>query len=261
MQSIVEHKIHSLHEYVELLENQYSDNEFSRWVYRGHADHTFELMPSIGRHFPRGLDSANRERSILTIFKKTCEPVAPERISNDLDWLAFAQHHELPTRLLDWSSVPTIALYFCCREHEDRDGHVYALFAEQSLSSKRYETEDPFKIRKAHKFVPPPALAPRLKAQHGVFTIQPKATLPLDEDLPRDWILEKITVPASAKLEIRKSLFRLGVDEATLFPDAGGIARHIKWRHLEIRSSLRQRSAPQSETGNGITALKKTVPD
>ncbi|NQY12510.1 MAG: hypothetical protein HRT81_01440 [Henriciella sp.] len=133
--------------------------------------------------------------------------------------------------------------------------------AENSLSSKRYQTEDPFKIRKAYKFVPPPALAPRLKAQHGVFTIQPKATLPLDEDLPREWILEKITIPASAKVEIRKSLFRLGVDEATLFPDAGGIARHIKWRHLEIRSSLRQRSPASDKLDKDQSGLSKTVLD
>ena len=235
MHSIVEHTLHSLHEYVQLLVSNYSDNDYSRWVYRGHADSAFELMPSIGRHFSRGANSSNKERGVLTLFKKSCEPVAPERISNDLDWLAFAQHHELPTRLLDWSIVPTIALYFCCRDHHDKDGHVYALFAERSLSSKRYETEDPFTIQKAYKFVPPPALAPRLQAQHGVFTIQPKPTLPLNEDLPRDWILERIIVPASSKSEIRKSLFRLGVDEATLFPDAGGIARHIRWRHLEAQ--------------------------
>ncbi|MEL6829975.1 MAG: hypothetical protein AAFO63_07545, partial [Pseudomonadota bacterium] len=106
--------------------------------------------------------------------------------------------------------------------------------------------------------VPPPALAPRLQAQHGVFTIQPKATLPLVDTLPRDWILERVTVPAAAKRDIRKSLFRLGVDESTLFPDAGGIARHIKWRHLETRSSLSQRSKQTASVETNVAKIRNS---
>lgn len=47
------------------------------------------------------------------------------RPKNDKEFLFLAQHYGLPTRLLDWTYNPLIALYFACCSNFDKDGIVY----------------------------------------------------------------------------------------------------------------------------------------
>ena len=44
---------------------------------------------------------------------------------NQFDTISIAQHHGLPTRLLDWTSSPLVALYFCVRSLAQEDGCIY----------------------------------------------------------------------------------------------------------------------------------------
>ena len=53
----------------------------------------------------------------------------------------------------------------------------------------------------------------------------------LDMNLRDDWKLERFTVPSKAKLRLRYELYRLGIHQASLFPDLDGLSAKIKWQH------------------------------
>ena len=82
--------------------------------YRGHADESWELKPSIFRK-PNGVEIEHR------LFRDMVAhtPQSFSGCKSALDYLVQMQHYELPTRLLDVSTNPLVALYFACQSAED----------------------------------------------------------------------------------------------------------------------------------------------
>ena len=114
--------------------------------YRGHADATWELQPTVLRtdheelicktetdHSSRSLAVLNNERVLNRKFLSAAYPSLTD-ISKEIRVYFTAQHHGLPTRLLDWSLNPLVALYFACYDklgsetEKGRDGCVYRLY-------------------------------------------------------------------------------------------------------------------------------------
>ena len=87
--------------------------------YRGHSDGSWALLPQV---FRTDKDFANEH-----IYLREFQREIPEEASNmDLfDVLVKAQHYGIPTRLLDVSLNPLVALYFACANNDDKDGCVY----------------------------------------------------------------------------------------------------------------------------------------
>jgi len=210
--------------------------------WRGHARADWRLVPKVWRQ-QRGY---RYEQNILSRFvakaetRHTCCPAH----SDSGAWLFFAQHHGLPTRLLDWSESVLVACYFAVCEQPDVEAALWALdpfrlnclergegvlFAATSPDPSRLINEA-FKGRQvevdqvlalhAHH------VDARMMAQLSAFTIHGNAT-PLEERKNAREFLLKFSIPAEAKAALRNVLWRLGIRESQIFPDLDHLAAEL----------------------------------
>lgn len=209
-------------------------------LYRGVSNTTHQLIPSIARgikkEFLPGL-----EIGTLKKFKTMAIPYLNNFPANDWEWMMLAQHHGVPTRLLDWTTNPLVALYFACvdKENADKDGAVYRRTGDEALRlDEAASPASPFKVEKVY-YIFPSHISPRITSQSGAFTISANPTEPLP-DLPDDeWNTNDIiVVKTNAKSKILNQLNYLNINAATLFPGMDGIAQYIKYENDNIFKKL-----------------------
>lgn len=129
-------EIKSFVEYISYLEQYYNRN----YIFRGIHNLNHRLIPKIGR-VPY-IQQCNGEGSFLLDelqdieskavdeFVKKAIPHVNLREASSWDQWTIAQHHGLPTRLLDWTENPMIAAYFAT-ENANGDVAVYVTNREQ----------------------------------------------------------------------------------------------------------------------------------
>jgi FRG domain len=197
-----------------------------RWVFRGQPNH-WPLKPKVGRS---SAYKPEMERLLLDEFKRSALPhLDRSRLTSNWDWLAVAQHHGLPTRLLDWTTNPLIACFFATAVHgkSKQDGEIYSYQASEVgfYAPENPDELDPFSITRPG-FFKPSALAARIVSQRGLFSIQPFPD--------RAWYLSKKTdkfhIPVTFKAEFRRALFNMGADSAFIMSDLDGLAATLTWR-------------------------------
>lgn len=199
-----------------------------RGVFRGHADALWELRSTIHRNkSASGLASADHvasERQLLHEFKLRAVPFVSHIPRNDFEWLFLAQHHGLPTRLLDWTSNPLVALFFAVRIRSgSRDGAVVAYKHGRPIYNMESNC-DPFSVARI-ELCEPPHLSMRIAAQSGLFTLQPPLIDPSTNSSAS--LAETWPVSYRWKERIRVQLGKLGISEGTMFPGLDGICRDI----------------------------------
>lgn len=148
--------------------------------------------------------------------------------------LAAAQHHGVPTRLLDWSRRSYVAAYFAATtaDYYKPEGKI-AIWALDTSNKRHWRTV---------KIIDPPGGTSRnLAAQSGVFTMQHNIDLVGDvyAESPLESIaeiyegggegtkLKKFTLPVVEVPKLLKYCSLLGVSGTTLFPGYEGVARDV----------------------------------
>lgn len=225
----------------------------STFVFRGVNRAEYDLMTSVSR---LGADVEFLEEHILRAFIKYAHNT-PIRDSSLWNWLALAQHHGLPTRLLDWTYSPYVALHFATNDLDryDTDAAIWCLNFEltnrdlpdklRSLLSRRggfvftadmlaqvagslreYDAlaEEPFMV-----FFEPPSLDERIVNQYALFSLLSDPNLSVTtwlDDHPE--VAHRIIVPASLKPEVRDKLDQANITERVLSPGLDGLSAWLK---------------------------------
>jgi hypothetical protein len=257
MSAVPEIRVASWNELNELVyEGSWSDTlhrHRSTVAYRGMCNADDDLRTSLLR---LGGPTGRVEGHLLRNFRKyaTRELAAGDSVWN---WLAIAQHHGLPTRLLDWTYSPYVAMHFATDTLEffSRDGVIWCVdynrtnqllpevLKEQLTEEGSYVFTAEMLTRVActlHDFdalaagdflifFEPPSLDDRIINQFALFSLLSSPEARLDRWLAQvPDVARRIVIPASLKWEIRDKLDQGNINERVLFPGPEGLTRWLK---------------------------------
>ncbi len=233
----------------------------SRFAFRGLSDTHYSLQTTLMR---LGGDYAPLERHLMRNFKKYAHHSA---VGSDSfwHWMARAQHYGLPTRLLDWTYSPFIAMHFAtsniCKYH--LDGAIWAVnyvkvhqllpkllqqrlnaeganvFTVEMLDETIRNQKELNALSRDHSviFFEPPSMEQRIVNQFAFFSVMPDPTKSLCQCLdshPAIW--RKIIIPAELKWEIRDKLDQANITERVLFPGLDGLSQWLR-RHYSPKDA------------------------
>ena len=249
----------------------------SDFVFRGLGMDSYSLTTGLMR---LGGNHRELEIHLLRNFRKYALRTQP-RDDSEWIWLAMAQHHGLPTRMLDWTYSPFVAMHFATADLEayDENGVIYCVNyvrLHDSLPAKlkrilRRERSNAFTSQMLREaagtlasleklarkdfvvFFEPPSLDERIVNQFALFSMMSSPIAQLDEwmdGVGKD-VARRIVIPAKLKWEIRDKLDQANITERVLFPGLDGLCEWLK-RHYTPRTAkvaqMRQEDArPQAK--------------
>ncbi|WP_429047666.1 FRG domain-containing protein [Aeromonas hydrophila] len=201
-------------------------------IYRGVQNKDYQLLSTMGRSLINNIKS--REQYDLTYevsgtteitsfecFKRHVRPYLGNQINDDWELLALAQHHGLPTRLMDWTSNPLVAIYFSCHKNYNHTDPVIYVIKDQYEMNTADKTQSPFLVDDVCIFEPS-HVTQRITAQSGMFTVHCDLTTPYTNQNMEKWVIED---DARIALDIMASIY--GVDDKSMFPGIEGVAKFI----------------------------------
>jgi len=230
----------------------------SDFAFRGLSDSSYQLKNS----FLRNCDgNPELEYHILRNFRKYARTNQPSQTFTYWRSLVLAQHHGLPTRLIDWTYSPFIAMHFATANTDkyDTDGVIWQVdfvkvnelspeplksllslekcnaFTVEMLESNFLSLQKFDEIFGADQaiFFEPPSLDDRIVNQFAFFSVMSNPIAIFD-----NWLVlhpdmyRRIIIPKELKWEIRDKLDQANITERVLFPGLDGLARWLK-RHYQ----------------------------
>ncbi|MED4403720.1 FRG domain-containing protein [Metabacillus fastidiosus] len=225
----------------------------STFAYRGVDSSKFELETSLMR-----IKNTEMEPHLLRNFNKYARSTIKDN-QNNWELLAVAQHYGLPTRLLDWSFSPYVALHFATSDISrfKEDGAVWCLDIVKVHEKLPSAFKDALEKEKSYVFtvdmlndvtddlnkfdsskgdeddfiicLEPPSIDERIVNQYAMFSLMTNSNRKLN-----DWLVsypeyyKKIIIPSSLKLEIRDKLDQANINERMIYPGLQGISAWLK---------------------------------
>jgi hypothetical protein len=226
---------------------------------RYRSNYVFRGMPRSRHGLQTSLQAGGfeaYEQHLLTSFRKYAlrSAVHGDWVWN---WLSLAKHHGLPTRLLDWTYSPYVAMHFATHniQHFDEDAAIWC------VDYRRTNTMLPRALRKVLDeddvniftiellnrvattvaqfddlskddfvlFFEPPSIDERIVNQFALFSLPSGPAMQLEDVLRRgDDTCRRILVPAALKWEIRDKLDQANITERVLFPGLDGLSQWLK---------------------------------
>lgn len=234
-------KIKSFTQIIKILEEdtQYDiDNKLNGiTLYRG-QNCDLPLLPKIARFNKSVNEILDIELKLIEEFEKRCKPFLGFEPDNDWDFLAYAQHFGLPTRLLDWSENPLIALWFAVSSKCDNGTPgvlwIFDVFESDIVADLE---KDPLNMKKTIVF-DPSHINKRITSQSGWFTVHQlkdkiiKKFVPLEQITNYKESLTKLIIPVDLFVGFRQKLNKLGINQSTIFADLDGLCKHLEWQYL-----------------------------
>lgn len=240
-------EINSIQDLLGHLEEMNPEGQNTIW-YRGQESSMWKLLPQYVR-----LVDKQSEATLLKRFKQSAAMlVSSTALSTSFDWLFLMQHYGVPTRLLDWSESPLVALYFAVEnaESHDQDGALWTLdptelnknagihdkdeenyipsFEDEELTGYSVES---LKSNTRLQLEPIATIATRnnarIQAQQGVFTVHHNKPTAIEDIQPAEHT-RKFIIPANSKPTLKKQLALLGYTKFQLFPELSSIGDIIK---------------------------------
>jgi hypothetical protein len=208
-----------------------------------------------------GGNSAALEVQLLRNFRKYAQR-GDVPYDSTWNWLALGKHHGLPTRLLDWTYSPYVALHFATSalERYDRDGVVWTIDYVRAHELLPGSLRDVLAAEGANVFtaemlervarglreldvladddgfvvfLEPPSLDDRIVNQYALFSLMSGPDAALDAWVEQhDELVRKLVVPAELKWEIRDKLDQANITERVLFPGLDGLSAWLRRYYL-----------------------------
>jgi hypothetical protein len=235
-------------DFIEVVESlKLNEQGDAGWYIRGQSNELWPLRPSLLRNF----GDINVERALGIEFGATRRFMSQYHLHSPSDgidkskwsaigWWMLMQHYSCPTRLLDWTLSPYVALYFAVEQFPESDGAVWFFpsSALETIMENRYGRFDPVsKQLESHdvKAVYPIEATQhnnRSASQQAVFTVCTHVLSDHGDIISEAFVgqehqnpLSKVVIPAELKNEFLSRLKTMNITPSSLFPGLDGLGR------------------------------------
>lgn len=271
--------------YTLMTKNEIMNTYIPDFIFRGHSDdENFKLLPGALRWKSCGSQSITRaypntEFNMLNDFiSDACRYVTKPPSDDYRSWLEIAQHFGVPTRLLDFTTNPLVALYFACVENPGKDASVwivnesayrrifYDMVGQVDIIESNWIVQEiinqtllnPYEATKTTNRVQYPWIfkprcgEERMASQSSVFMVwgnkrddflkfvKPENYMIWDKnaDNKEKSFICKIVIKCTTKQKIIRELDLCGINEKVIYPGLDGIGKHVKHKYSILLDDL-----------------------